>query len=251
MDEALIKSIIGVIFIILAINTTMILDIASRSPSQSTIADTDAGNPVPAASLKSPALPTTSVTPLPVPKASAVPTTAPPTTSLKQGNTLAATYVTIEAPQPQVTEPHTFLQTDVPRSSYEDFITIYSIRNQTLTQAFPNVSFNLVNPPLVIDYTVTPYNITDIKYVEYKQKSTYYSQNLTVTRPYEDTWFTVVVRDKDTGNIVTQDAVGKTFGMAGPSRLVVQKAGNFQFEFDGEFGYLTLTMKVEKEGNIP
>lgn len=119
-----------------------------------------------------------------------------------------------------------------------------------MTEAFPNVSFNLVNPPLIIEYSVIPINITDIKNIEYKIKSKKYNETLHITRPYEGTWFTVIVRDKESSGIVAEDGVGKIWSFTSPKRLDIQNIGNFQFEFDGEFGYLTLTMKVKKEGNI-
>jgi hypothetical protein len=251
MDEALIKSIIGVIFIILAINTTMILDIASRSPYQTSAAGQGAAEPGTSLILKTPTTTTASVTPIQIRAPTPSATTIPPIPSSKQAGNLITTYVTIETPVPQVTEPHKLLQTDVSRTSYDDFVTIYSITNQTLTQAFPIVSFNLVNAPLIIDYTVTPYNITDTKYIEYKMKSTYYKQNITVTRPYEDTWFTIVVKDKDTGNIIAEDGYGKTRSTERSKSLDIQKTGNFQFEFDGQFGTVNLTMKVNPLGNLP
>jgi len=251
MDEHLIKFLIGVIFIILTINTTMILDIASRSPYQNSTAGQGAGEPGTSLMLKSPTTTTPPVTPPQVRAPTPSATIISPTPSLKQADNLITTYVTIETPTPQVTEPHTLLQPDVPRSSYDDFVTIYSLTNQTLTQSFPLVSFNLVNPPLIIEYEVTPFNITDIKYIEYKMKSTYYKQNITVTRPYEDTWFTVIVRNKDTGKIVAEDGFGKTLSTEQSKRLAIQKSGNFQFEFAGQFGNITLTMKVDKLGNIP
>jgi hypothetical protein len=251
MDEHLIKFLIGVIFIILTINTTMILDITSRSPYQNSTAGQGAGEPGTSPILKSPTTTTPPVTPLQVRAPTPSATTIPLTPSLKQADNLITTYVTIEIPVPQETEPHTLLQPDVPHSSYEDFVTIFTLKDRTLTQAIPNVSFNLVNPPLIIEYTVTPYNITDVKYYEYKQMKTYYSQNITVTRPYEDTWFTVIVRDKDTGTIVAEDGFGKTRSMDQSKRLAIQKSGNFQLEFAGQFGNVTLTMKVNKLGNIP
>jgi len=251
MDEHLIKFLVGLIFIILAINSTMILDIASRSPYQTGAAGQGAAEPVPSLVLKTPTTTTTPVTPVQIRTPTPATTTIPPTPSLKQAGNLITSYVTIETPVPQVTEPHELLQPDVSRSSYDDFITIYSLTNQTLTQAFPNVSFNLVNPPLIIDYTITPFNVTDIKYIEYKIKSTYYKQNITVTRPYEDTWFKIIVRDKDTGNIIAEDGYGKTLSMDRTKSLDIQKSGNFQFEFDGEFATIDLKMKVNPLGNIP
>jgi hypothetical protein len=251
MDEDLIKFLVGLIFIILAINTTMILDIASRSPYQTSAAGQGAAEPVTPLVLKTPTTTTTPVTPIQIRAPTPATTTIPPTPPLKQADHLISPYVTIETPVPQVTEPRELLQPDVSRRSYDDFITIYSLTNQNLTQAFPNVSFNLVNPPLIIDYTITPFNVTDIKYIEYKMKSTYYKQNITVNRPFEDTWFTIIVRDKDTGNIIAEDGYGKTRSTDRSNHLEILKSGNFQFAFDGEFGKVNLTMKVDKLGNIP
>jgi len=251
MDEDLIKFLVGLIFIILAINTTMILDIASRSPYQNSAAGQGAAEPVPSLVLKTPTTTTTPVTPLQIRAPTPATTTIPPTPSLKQADNFITSYVTIETPVPQVTEPRELLQPDVSRRSYDDFITIYSLTNQNLTQAFPNVSFNLANPPLIIEYTITPYNVTDIKYIEYKLKSTYYKENITVIRPFEDTWFTVTVRDKDTGNIIAEDGYGKTRSTVRSNHLEILKSGNFQFTFDGEFGKVNLTMKVNKLGNLP
>jgi hypothetical protein len=228
----------------------MILDIASRSPDQNSAAD-GAGETTTLALLKTPAPTTTPLTPFQVRTPVPATTTNPLTPSLKQADNFITTYVTIETPIPQVTQPHEYLQPEVPRIFYDDFVTIYSINNQSMSQAFSNVSFNLVNPPLVIDYTITPYNITDIKYIEYKMKSTYYKQNITVNRPYEDTWFTIVVRDKETGKIVAEDGYGKTRSMDRSNQLAVLTSGNLQFEFDGQFGTVNLTMKVNPLGNIP
>jgi hypothetical protein len=251
MDEHLIKFLIGLIFIILAINTTVIFDIASRSPYQTTTAGQGAGEPGGSLVLKTPTTTTPSVTPLqvrtPTPSATAIPQTP----SLKQADNFITTYVTVETPIPVTTERHEMLQPDVVEHSYNDFITLFSLTNRTLSQSIPNVSFNLVNPPLIIDYTVTPYNVTDIKYIEYKQKSTYYFQNITVIRPYEDTWFTVIVRDKATGAIIAEDGFGKTHSMDRTKQLKIQRIGNLQFEFDGQFGTVNLTLKAEKLGNIP
>jgi len=250
MDEHLIKFLVGLIFIILAINTTMILDIASRSPYQTSAAGQGAGEPGTSLILKTPTTTTPSVTPLQIRTPTLATTTIPPTTPLKQADNLITTYVTIETPVPLVTEQRELLQPDVSRRSYDDFITIYSLTNQNLTQAFPNVSFNLVNPPLIIDYTITPYNVTDIKFIEYKMKSTYYKENITITRPFEDMWFTIIVRDKGTGNIIAEDGYGKTRSTERSNHLEILKSGNFQFEFAGQFGNITLTMKVDKLGNI-
>jgi hypothetical protein len=115
----------------------------------------------------------------------------------------------------------------------------------------PSVSFTLVNPPLILDYMVFPVNITDIKYIEYKLGSTSFNGNINITRAYEESWFQIIVRDKDTDETVFDEGYGKTHAMISPNRLEVQKNGNYIFEFSGDFAKVTLTMKVKKEGNLP
>ena len=258
MDDEVLNLIIGVIVLILIINTTAILSIASMLYGQDPALRMSgtSGLPGSASSVNPETTPTatkTVITTSPVSTHTIPP--SPVTTNTKTQVSGSAqnqilSYVTIETLQPQPLETYNILQPDIPVTSISDFVTIYSIKNQSLTEAFPNVSFNLVNPPLVIEYSVIPLNITDIKNIEYKIKSKKYNETLRITRPYEGTWFTVIARDKESGGIVAEDGVGKIWSFTSPKRLDIQQRGNFQFEFDGEFGYLTLTMKVKKEGNI-
>ena len=254
MDDEVLNLIIGVIVLILIINTTVTLSIASTLYGQDpALRMSGTSGPPGSASSVNPetprAVPTTSPASTHTTPPSQV-TDKPVTQASGSATSQIISYVTIEPLQPQPTETHQILQPDIPGRSIEGFVTIYSIKNQSLTEAFPNVSFNLVNPPLIIEYSVIPINITDIKNIEYKIKSKKYNETLHITRPYEGTWFTVIVRDKESGGIVAEDGVGKIWSFTSPKRLDIQNIGNFQFEFDGEFGYLTLTMKVKEEGNI-
>ena len=113
------------------------------------------------------------------------------------------------------------------------------------------VSFTLRNPPLVIDYNVTPFTAIDIKHLEYKEISTNYEEDLAINRPYENAWFMVIVRNKDTGEIVSEDGVGGNYSLQTPKQLVVRGTGNFSFEFTGQYATLDLAMKVRQEGNFP
>jgi len=122
--------------------------------------------------------------------------------------------------------------------------------SQKAQQNMPYVSFGLVNPPLVVDYTVTPMNITNTKDVDYKIMNTTYHEKLTINREYEQDWFKVVVRDRDTGKVVMEDGYGKTYSLEQKRQLVVYNAGNYRFEFTGEFVTVDLIIKVKKEGNI-
>jgi hypothetical protein len=166
---------------------------------------------------------------------------------------LISSYVTIEKRESPGTESHTFLQPAMPDPEPYSvgYITIYSLTNQNVSQSSPLVSFSLLNPPLVIDYSIEPLKIAEIKYMEYKELSTMHQENHVITRPYEDAWFRVIVRDKDTGQIVAEDGFGRTYSFQSPNQLVLRETGNYSFEFTGVHATLDLTMKVKKEGNFP
>jgi hypothetical protein len=159
--------------------------------------------------------------------------------------------VTIEPKEPPKIESHTYIQPTTSQRYGEGYITIYSLADQKISQVLPLVSFSLLNPPLVIDYNVTPSTAVDIKYLEYKEMATMHKENLVINRPYEDTWFTLIVRDKDTGEIVTEDGFGRTYSFQSPRQLVLRECGNYSFEFTGDYGNLDLSMKVRQEGNFP
>jgi hypothetical protein len=159
-------------------------------------------------------------------------------------------YVTIEA-VPVTSRPILKdITEDLPAPSAQDYFTIYAMNHQEAVTTLPYVSFNLVNPPLVIDYTVTPLNITKEKDVVYKIVSTSYEEKHMINRPYEHDWFKIIVRDRDTGTIVAEDGYGRTYSQDSPRKLAIYKGGNYRFEFSGQYVNVSLTMKVQKEGNI-
>ena len=132
----------------------------------------------------------------------------------------------------------------------DDYFTIYSMDSQPAQQNIPYVLFDLVNPPLVIEYSVSPLNVTDVKELDYKIMAVEHHENVSVSRPYEQSWFSVIVRDNVTGNVVLEDGYGKTYTQQPSNQLVVYKGGNYRFEFSGGSAVVNLTMKVKKEGNI-
>jgi hypothetical protein len=164
-----------------------------------------------------------------------------------------ASYVTIEAvPTPTIAKL-TDITEDMPKPSTRDYVTIYSMTNEPAVSNFPYVSFDLVNPPLVLEYTIIPVNITDKKWLYYKIKSQAYEVDSSIERPYEDAWFTVVVRDMETGKIVLEDGWGRTYpnSLELTRKIALYKYGKYRFEFSGNYVFVTMDMKVKKEGNIP
>ena len=195
-------------------------------------------------------VPSLSVTPVII---SSTPVNSPPISSPTPDATPAAprSYVTIE-PVPVTTTPilQDLTQHDLPIMLTKDYFTIYSINDQEAVTTMPHVSFNLVNPPLVIDYSITSLNITREEDIEYKILSTVFQEKLMINRSYDYDWFRIIVRDRDTGNVVAEDGWGETYSLDSPKKLTLYKSGNYRFEFSGEKVNVSLTMKVKKEGNV-
>ncbi len=190
---------------------------------------------------------TVSPTPSTAPTPIVISATPPPVLTTAK----PSSYVTVEPKDVATPEKSRDITSKIPRRDFSNFVTIYSLNKKEVNQNLPYVSFYLATPPLIIDYDVTPVNITDVKEIEYKIIATEYDVLLSINRPYENTWFKVIVRDKETGEIVAEDGFGKTYALESPRQLVLYKGGNYQFEFTGQYAYVDLSMKVKKEGNIP
>jgi hypothetical protein len=162
-----------------------------------------------------------------------------------------SSYLSIEMPKQPEIEMRPTLQPNIPQRDFEGFVEIYSLTNQELSQALPRISMKLVNPPLVIDYSISPHNITDVKYIEYKEIETMHKENIIIDRSYEDSWFRVVVRDKDTGEIVEEDGFGRTYSLENQRQLIVRTCGNYSVEFTGEYATIDLTVRIREDGIIP
>lgn len=256
MDDESLNLIFGVIFLILIINSTILWSIVSSINGQTPAPQIISGGNVP--DLSSPYLPE--------PVRSQIPSFQP---SGNRGAALAdpkiiviktvpsasakpiSSYLSIEMPKQPEIEMRPTLQPNIPQRDFEGFVEIYSLTNQELSQALPRISMKLVNPPLVIDYSISPHNITDVKYIEYKEIETMHKENIIIDRSYEDSWFRVVVRDKDTGEIVEEDGFGRTYSLENQRQLIVRTCGNYSVEFTGEYATIDLTVRIREDGIIP
>lgn len=215
-----------------AVNTTLQKSASSGSSAS------DLSDPADVA----PATPAPSLTPVII---SSVP--APAVTTAEERVT---SYVTI-APKETYDNGHLQdLHQDIPKPSYDNLFTIYSFNNQEIGTNFPYIIYELKNPPLVLDYDVTLTNITDVKYYEYKIKSNKYEVTKTTIRPCESAFFHVTVRDRVTGEVITDEGVGTIYGSHNPGQIIIRKGGSYLFEFTGQFASVTLSLKVPREGNI-
>jgi hypothetical protein len=250
MDDEVNTLLFGVIILILVINTFSIWSMADAvfgtGSQQKILSGTSTDLPKAPQDVPIPSAPAPAATPAKTPVPASTPTSAPIQTEAQNSK---KGIITVESPTPEVTGSREMLQPERPSQSYKDYITIYSLTNQSLNQKLPHVSVNLINPPLILDYSVMPVTSTDIKPLDYKLGSTEYHENLSVLRAYEQAWFLVTVRDKDSRTIVFESGYGKTFGLETPKQLAVRESGTYEFEFGGDFANVNLTMKVKKEGN--
>jgi hypothetical protein len=252
MDEEINRILIGLIILVLIINTTQIWSLSSSVYGQNSAQQTNSSLVSgPSGMLSNGEAVSITTQPSPIPT---VPPAATPVQNAMSSQNIISPFVTVEqrAHEPDIRRTSIFYEPEKTGSSEGNFITLFSFTNESFSPAnMPSVSFPLVNPPLIIDYTVYPLNITDIKYIEYKLGSTPFNGTINITRPYEESWFQITVRDKDTDETVIDEGFGKTHAMISSNRLELQKSGNYIFEFSGDFVKVTLAMKVEKEGNIP
>ena len=252
MDEEVNRLLFGLIILLLIINTTQIWSLSSSVYGQNSAQQTKSAlSSGPSAALLEGETGSGTVQPGPTPTETS---RATPAQNVISSQNIISPYVTVEQRyhEADIKRTSIFYEPEKTGLSEDNFITIYSLTNESMTPAnMPSVSFPLVNPPLILDYTVVPVNITDVKYIEYKLGSTSFQGNINITRVYEDSWFQITVLDKYTNETVFDEGYGKTHALKSPNRLEIQKNGNYMFEFSGDYAKVTLTMKVKKEGNLP
>lgn len=115
----------------------------------------------------------------------------------------------------------------------DPYVTLYNRTTEySLTHSTDAYSFNLTAPPLIIEFDVEPKMITREK----RTTSDYGSKKeivVTQTYPSEDSWFTVTVRDRESGEIVAEDGFGKLLGTDTHKRVFVGQMGDFLIELSG------------------
>ena len=163
--------------------------------------------------------------------------------------------VTVGPEEEESIERHKYTQPEFSRRSDDGYVTLYSLTAQPLRQTMPHVYYDLRNPPLEIEFDVIPPEITREKWILYNNQTYDHPGHLEaivpITRPSDLTWAEVIVRNRDSGQIVESDGFGKTYSLESPREIIIRKPGNYDFEFNGDFGTINLTMKAPREGNVP
>ncbi|ABN57399.1 MULTISPECIES: hypothetical protein [Methanoculleus] len=156
-------------------------------------------------------------------------------------------YLTPATPYPTATNgmagPTLSRPTEVPPTQ-DPYVTLF---NKTIEFSPAHLrdaySFNLTAPPLIIDFDVEPKMVTREKYTtsDYGKK-----KDIVVKQEYpsEDSWFTVTVRERESGEIVAEDGFGKGFGTATDKRIFVGKFGDYLIELSGNEAKVHIKMRA-------
>ena len=147
--------------------------------------------------------------------------------------------------QPQVTTPVT-TYTPIPPDM------TCSIFSKTAAYAYNGTafSFNQKNPPMFINYTVIPKNVTVNKV--YTESNTKKTRTLTYSDYSTSSWFEVTVRDNATKEIILQDGFGEAKGYTiyTTRTLKVLKSGDLLVEFRGNDIRASVTVWAKPHGNF-
>jgi hypothetical protein len=180
-----------------------------------------------------------------------------PETSTTNSYVSAATPFATSTPASQTTTgqlPYSRFVTPTPNPADQSCL-IYL--NTTYTYGYNSnaVSFNLKTPPMYINYSVVPFNITVNKYVKSGQGS-----NQWETLQYSDfapnSWFEITVQDKTTGQVYLDDGFGP---YKNPNPLSVYQtatlgpilnSGNLLIQMTGQNITATTGIWVKPVGNI-
>jgi hypothetical protein len=146
-----------------------------------------------------------------------------------------------------------FANTPVPtvRTPIPDDMTC-SIFSKTAAYAYNGTSFSFTqkNPPMWINYTLVPKNVTVNRV--YTDPNTDKTSTLTYSDYSTSSWFEVTVRNKATGEVVLQDGFGAAKGYpAYVSRtLKVLKSGDLVVEFNGNDVRASVNVWIKPHGNV-
>lgn len=156
-------------------------------------------------------------------------------------------YLTPATPYPTATtstaSPTLSRPTEVPPTP-DPYVTLYN-KTTEFSPAHQRdaYSFNLTMPPLIIEFDVEPKMITREKHTT----SDYGSKKDIVVKqiyPSEDSWFTVTIRELESGKIVVEDGFGKRFDTGTHKRVPLYSPGNYLIEFAGNEAKVHIKMRA-------
>lgn len=94
-------------------------------------------------------------------------------------------------------------------------------------------SYDLTNPPMIIEICISPEMVT--RKIWYQSRYEDKEEEYTVSKSYisQAAWFEVVVRDKNSGEVVTKDGFAKTYSVDTKKEITIRTTGEYLIEFTG------------------
>jgi hypothetical protein len=132
-----------------------------------------------------------------------------------------------------------------------DLSCLISLTTQYYAYNTTAFEFNLKNPPMYINYTVVPFNITQNLYVESPSGGGNY-ETITQSIYSPDSWFEVTVMNKTSGTIYLQDGfgTGKGYPIYLNRTLKVLNTDDMLIQFTGNNITATAGVWVKPIGNF-
>ncbi len=177
-----------------------------------------------------------------------VPTKATPVPTVK--------YVSVVTPivtseNARSSSPNILPTTQPPKE--ENYVLIYAEDLSYVSGKVPTaVSFDVKNPPLVINYNISPVMVFDSRYATNSSALKELRTDILInsTYPSPDAVFTVSVFDKTTGGKVAEDGYGRLYGITPKKTFVIREAGRYIIQFYGDDVDAHVEMLLKREGNI-
>lgn len=138
-----------------------------------------------------------------------------------------------------------------PRTPIPEDVTC-SIFTKTAVYAYNGSSFSFTqkNPPMFINYTVIPKNVTVNRV--FTDPNTKQTKTLTYSDYSQSSWFEVTVTNKVTGEVILKDGFGA--GRGYPTylsrTLKVLRNGDFEIKFNGNDITATVNVWIKPHGNV-
>ncbi len=158
-----------------------------------------------------------------------IPTTLPPTTAPE-------TTPPTQTPPPAPTQRGTYAESaktirDPNIYNAPDFRTVYNLKGRAFPTIFHQtyegkfqyeaISAEVVNPPFIIDYAVTPGSSSPVR-----------------------SFFIITIWDNTTHKVLAQDGYFRTYSAESPKRLYFSFPGKFYIEMHGGFVTVDLTLRA-------
>ncbi len=126
----------------------------------------------------------------------------------------------------------------------DPYVTIYNRTTQfNLTHTTEAYAFNLTRPPLIVEFRVEPKMITREKYAT-SDYTNIKSGMVKQTFPSETSWFTVTVRDRESGRIFREDGFGKLYSADTRKQVFVGERGDYLIELSGNDAKVPVLMRA-------